>query len=179
MADYILSIDAHRRKWNVTVHGVKGGIKEEETVTRRKMLEFAHKYLGLSKEDASKTRFSACHRLSNKANAGVIARFTDLAQRDQWLAGTKRLKDTAGDLKISVSVDLPPAIRPLKDELMLKRSKMNRDRKLKAKLKYLPKFPYVELRIEGESPIRPSKSLREVTKEVLGNLDPSYQIPAA
>ena len=178
LADYILSIDAHRRKWNVTIHGIKGIMKEDETVTRRKTKEFAHKYLGLSEEDASRTRLSACHRLSNKPNAGVIVRFTDLSQRDQWLAGTRKLRDTAGDLKISVSVDLPPVIRPLRDELMLRRSKMNRERKQKAKLKYLPRFPYVELRIDGESPIRPSKSLREVTKEVLGNLDPSFAIPA-
>ena len=141
-------------------------------------MDFAHKYLGLSEEDALGTRMSACHRLSNKPNAGVIVRFSDLSQRDQWLAGTRKLKDTAGDLKISVSVDLPPAVRPLRDELMLKRSKMNRDRKQKAKLKYLPRFPYVELRIDGESPIRPSKSLHEVTKEVLGNIDPSFHFPA-
>ena len=94
------------------------------------------------------------------------------------MEGTRKLKDTAGDLKISVSIDLPPAVRPLRDELMLKRSKMNRDRKQKAKLKYLPRFPYVELRIDGESPIRPSKSLHEVTKEVLGNIDPSFHFPA-
>lgn len=177
LADYILSIDAHRRKWNVTFHGIKGDVKEDEAETRRKTLDFAHKYLGLSKEDAASTGMSACHRLSNKKDAGVIVRFADLSKRDQWLAGTRKLKDTAGELKISVSVDLPPAIRPLKDELMLRRSKMDRAQRMKTKLKYLTRFPYVELRAEGQPAIRPSKSLREVTKEILGNLDPSFQVP--
>ena len=177
LADYILSIDAHRRKWNVTFHGIKGDIKEDESVTRRKTIEFAHKYLGLSKEDAASTGMSACHRLSNKKDAGVIVRFSDLSKRDQWLAGTRKLKDTAGELKISVSVDLPPAVRPLKDELMLRRSKMDRAQRMKTKLKYLTRFPYVELRAEGQPSIRPSKSLREVTKEILGNLDPSFHVP--
>ena len=177
LADYVLSIDAHRRKWNVVFHGIKGDMKEEETETRRKTKEFAQNFLKLSKEDAENTSMSACHRLSNKKDAGVIVRFTDLSQRDQWLAGTKNLKDTAGTQKISVAIDLPPVIRPLKDELMMKRSKMERALKLRTKLKYLTKFPYVELRAEGAAPIRPSTQLREVTKTVLG-MDPAYKMPA-
>lgn len=177
LTSYVLSIDAHRRKWNVILHGVEGQLKEDEETTRKKTTDFAHTYLGLSKSDADTTAMSACHRLSNKKNAGVIVRFGDLAQRDKWLAGTRKLKDTAGDKKISVSTDLPPVIRPLKDELMLKRSKMDFQMKQKTKLRYLPQFPFVELRAEGQSPIRPSKSLRDVTSEVLGNMNLAFPIP--
>ena len=178
LADYVLSLDAHSRKFNVIFHGVKGEPKEEESVTRRKTQEFAQKYLGLTPELANGTTMSACHRLSNRKDSGVIVRFGDLSQRDLWLAGTRKLKDTARGHKISVSTDLPPVIRPLKDELMLVRSKMEPALKQKTKLKYLTQFPYVELRAEGRTPIRPTKTLREVTKELLKNLDPAFQFPA-
>ena len=177
LTSYVLSIDAHRRKFNVILHGVKGELKELEDTTRKNTINFAQTHLGLSKFDAENTTMSACHRLSNKKDSGIILRFGDLSHRDKWLAGTRKLKDTAGNQKISVSTDLPPVIRPLKDELMLKRSKMDPELKLKTKLRYLPQFPFVELRAEGQNPIRPTKSLRDVTSEVLGNLNLAFPIP--
>lgn len=175
LAHHTLKLDAHRRKWNVIIHGIEGDVGEDESATRKKTTDFAQHFLGLDQKVAEGTSMSACHRLSHKKDAGVIVRFVDLSVRDKWLAGTRKLKDTARGRKISLSTDLPPVIRPMKDELMLKRSKMSADLKLKTKLKYLPQWPFVELRTEGKDPTRPTKSLREVTSEVLGHYDHVYQ----
>ena len=86
-----LEIDVHRRKWNLVIHGIDGGAGEDEATTRQTCKDFAKHVLKV--DDADATLFSACHRLSQKPNAGIIIRFVDLAQRDQWLTGTKQLKN--------------------------------------------------------------------------------------
>ena len=152
-----------RRKWNLIIHGIQGDAKEDGAVTRQSCIDFAKTVLKVT--DADPTAFAACHRLSQEANAGIIVRFVDLAQRDSWLSGTKHLKNYSG--KVSISPDLPPFIRPMKDELMEVRSKLPRDFKLKSKLKFLPHWPFVKLRIAGQTPKRLSISLNAVTTKML------------
>ena len=94
-----------------------------------------------------------------------IVRFVDLAQRDSWLSGTKHLNNYSG--KVSIRPDLPPVIRPMKDELIEVRSKLPRYIKLMSKLKFLPHWPFLELRIDGQTPKRPSISLNAVTTKML------------
>ena len=100
-------------------------------------------------EDANTTVFAACHRLSTKRNAGIIARFMDLAQCDQWLSGTKNLNNY--NKKISISPDLPPVLRPAKDELLQERSKLPLQTKIKSRIKFLPHWPFVQLKVEGQA----------------------------
>ena len=149
------------------IHGIEGNAKEDGALTRQACVNFAK-----TVPDAEATAFAACHRLSQKANAGIIVRFVDLAQRDSWLSGTKHLKNHSR--RVSISLDLPPVIRPLKDELMEMRSKLPRDTKQKSKLRFLPHWPFVELRIDGQSPKRPSFSLSAVTSKML-DIEPLLQ----
>ena len=151
LAHQTLQIDVHRRKWNIIIHGIEGPAGELEHATRAKCIKFAQDILKV--EDAASWHLAACHRLSQRANAGIILRFLDLAQRDRWLTGTKNLR--GHPKKISISTDLPPILRPLKDNLMLLRSKLAPDIKSKFRVRYLPRWPFVELKIEGQAPKNP------------------------
>lgn len=166
-----LELEVHRRKWNLVIHGLKGDAKEDGTVTRAKCLRFAQEVLQVP--DAEDTPLAACHRLAQGADAGIILRFVDLADRDAWLSGTKHLKNYAS--KISISPDLPPVLRPLKDELMEKRSKLPTATKQKSRVRFLPKWPFVELRTEGQDPTRPSASLNSITAKML-DLQPLIEL---
>ena len=158
-----LEPEVHRRKWNLVIHGIQGDANEGGSVTRQTCVQFVKTVLKVP--DAEATAFAACHRLSQKPNAGIILRFVDLAQRDSWISGTKHLKNYYG--KVSISPDLPPVIRPLKDKLMEARAKLQTDNKQKSRLKFLPQWTIVELRMEGQSPKRPSSSLSSVTSKML------------
>ena len=178
-----LKKDAHGRKWNVVLHGVDGPAGEDESDTRNAVKDFAQAALKLSPDDITSTVFQACHRLSQKENAGIIIRFVDLTDRDKWLAGAKNIQSYISELrppnpdkKISMAIDLPPNIRPLKDNLMKKRRELPFEKRRRSKLRYLAKWPFVELRVEGESPIRPTETLADITKATLG-LDLHAQIP--
>lgn len=81
-----LELEVHRRKWNIVIHGLKGAAKEDGTVTRAASLRFARDVLRVP--NAEDTPLAACHRLSQRADAGIILRFVDLADRDAWLSGT-------------------------------------------------------------------------------------------
>ena len=96
----------------------------------------------------------------------MIIRFTDLSQRDEWLAGTSNLKGL--EKNFSLTPDLPPVIRPYKDQLMLQRKQMPAEVKSKTRIRYLPKWPFVELRTEGQPPVRPDVTLRDITPTILG-----------
>ena len=104
-------------------------------------------------------------------------------QRDKWLANAKNIQTYISELrppnpgkKISMSIDLPPILRPLKDNLMRKRRELPPEKRRRSKLRYLPKWPFVELRVEGDATIRPTETLADITKSSLG-LDLSAQIP--
>ena len=157
-----LKLEVHRRKWNLVIHGIQGDAEEDGAVRRQACSNFAKTVLKVT--DAEATTFPACRRLYQKANTGIIVRFVDLAQRDSWLSGTKHLKNYSS--KVSISPDPPAAIQPLKDQLKEVRTKLPTDIKLKSKLKFLPHWTFVELRIDGQVPKRPSISLNAVTTKM-------------
>ena len=158
-----LEADVHSRKWNLVIHGLDGRAGEEGEVTRQTCKDFAK--TALKVDDAEATIFSACHRLSQNPNAGIIIRFVDLAQRDRWLSGTKYLKNY--NKKISISPDLPPVLRPLKDELMQTRAQLPAQQKQKSRVRFIPQWPFVELQIQGQSPQGPKTDIRSVTNKML------------
>ena len=98
-----LDLDVHRRKWNMTLQGLPGEAGENENITCRSCIKLAREKLGIT--EAKKEDFSACHRLKQGPNAGIIIRFRDLRDQNMWLDNAKRLKDS--QMKISISPDLP------------------------------------------------------------------------
>ena len=107
LAMQTLDIDVHRRKWALTLQGLKGAAKEDEVDTRAACVQLARDTLEI--ENASVCDFAACHRLPQKADAGIIVRFNDLSKRNMWLANAKNLKGRANH--ISISPDVPPVLR--------------------------------------------------------------------
>ena len=105
-----MNLDVHRRKWSLTIHGLKGEAGEDEKVTRDACLKLAKDHLGIP--DAATTDFAACHRLSKQACSGIIMRFRDLSTRNTWLGNAKQLRDHPDAIKIS---HLPPVLRPMKE----------------------------------------------------------------
>ena len=75
-----LELEEHRRKWVVIIHGFEGSANEAEDDTRAACLAMAKNSLRVS--NADQTRVSACHRLGQNENSGIILRFTDLSERN-------------------------------------------------------------------------------------------------
>ena len=156
-----LELETHRRKWNLILHGIKGDADEFQHTTRESVLKFAKDKLKI--RDTSNIHIAACHRLSRSANAGIIIRFCDLSQRDEWMAATKNLKDTG----ISLSPDLPPKLRPIKNAVMLHRKSLSTEEKRKSKVRYLPSWPFVELKSDN-SVFRAPISVNKIVGDTLG-----------
>ena len=76
-----LDIDIHRRKWSLTINGLKGKPSEDEVDTRNACVRLACDHLGIPDADASD--LAACHRLANKEYGGIILRFCDLSARNK------------------------------------------------------------------------------------------------
>ena len=93
-------------------------------------LRMAKQHLKIT--DASVFDFSSCHRLANKENAGLLIRFKDLQQRNNWLQNSKFLRNHTD--KINVAPDLPQVLRPLKKELLEKRKNISASEKKKEQL---------------------------------------------
>ena len=163
LAKQTLNIDVHRRKNNLILHGIEGPADEEEADTRATCVDFARTVLRVA--DADNTRFAACHRLGRGENAGIIVRFGDISQRDRWLANAKYLKDQ--EKRITLTPDLPPVLRPLKDDLMRQRSQLAPAVKAKSRIRYLPQWPYVELRVENKQPIRSETSFAAIVHKIV------------
>ena len=164
-----LNIDVHRRKWSITIQGLKIAAGEEDEDTRAACVKLAKDKLAIA--DASVVDFAAYHRLSRKENAGVIARFRDLGMRKRWLTNAKNLRGLADD--ISISPDLPPpppppVLRPIKNELLTKRKSLKPDDKKKSHLKYLRQWPYVVLAVGKDKTIKPEKLTKTVISNIIG-----------
>ena len=159
-----LDLDVHRRKWALTIQGLTGEEKEDEKVTRSLCVDLAKQHLGVS--DAAGSDL-AC--LNRSAGSGIILRFRDLSQRNEWLTGAKGLRNHAD--RISVSPDLPPVLRPLKTELLNKRKTLPPEQKSRSFIRYLKQWPYIELVCGQNDPIRPLVTKEAIAKEVLG-IDP-------
>ena len=155
-----LDLDTHRRKWSLILNGIQGEPGELERDTRTKVREFAKQQLKVTGADTHK--FGACHRLSQKENAGIIICFTDLSDRNSWLSNAKNLKNTGS--KISVSPDLHPTLRKLKSNILNKRKDLPPEQKRLSQVHYMPRWPYICLKIRGQTTIIP-----DVTKESIVN----------
>ena len=140
-----IDMDQHSRKWSLIVQGVKGAAHEPQETTRKACLTMARDSLKI--QDAEKTPLAACHRLRQTEDAPVIIRFVDLADRDKWLSNAKLLRHCPD--KISISPDISPVLRPLRNEIMDTRRKLPNDLKQKSSVKYLQSWPYMELRVNG------------------------------
>lgn len=149
LAMQTLEIDVHRRKWSLIVHGIKGAAREDEAATRQKVIDMAQQKLKVTA--AAPSDLGACHRLKAADDAGIIVRFNDLSKRNQRLAGAKFLKG----LNISMSVDLPPCLRPCKQELMDIRKDLSPEDKKHSFMRHLPSWPFVELNVHnGTRPVQ-------------------------
>ena len=172
LAMQTLDLDVHRRKWTLTIQGLKRPADEVEDETRAACVALARDYLQV--DNASDTDLAACHRLSKRADSGVIVRFKDLKQRNLWLSGAKHLKNHSD--KISVSQDLPPVLRSLKTELLGKRKNLPPPQKSKSNLRYLKSWPYIELKTGTGSIIRPSATRESIATAVVG-FSPLLSVP--
>ena len=114
----ILNIDTHRRKWSLMISGLEGQANESE-VNKSKLKKFAVESLKVT--DAISHPMAACHRLSNEANFAIIAKFVNLDDRNTWLSCAKNLKGKG--TSVSISPDLPPALKPLKTDTLYHETK--------------------------------------------------------
>ena len=167
-----LDLDIHSRKWSLTIQGLNGAANEDKDITCRACVKLAKDHLSIA--DASEFDFAACHRLSNKDNAGVIVRFKDLQQCNHWLQNAKNLKSHKD--KINISPDLPPVLRPLKKELLEKRKNLTASEKKGSIIRNLKQWPYVEFKILNGPVIRPSTKPEEIVHSVLG-FHPTMKFP--
>ena len=164
LATYVLDQDVHRRKWSLIIHGIKGAESEDELTTRQKCIALAAETLRVP--NAVNTQLSACHRLSKKANAGIILRFVDLSQRNIWLKNARNLKNSKEH--ISISPDLPPLIRPLKMDLLQQRKELPPDVRVKSHVQYFSSWPYVKLNVPGQQPRVPTPTKNAVLGTLFG-----------
>ena len=150
----------------------KGQLDTETYSNNQACVALARDHLQV--DSASDTDLAACHRLSKRADSGIIVRFKDLKQRNAWLSGAKNLKNHPD--KISVSQDLPPVLRTLKTELLGKRKDLPPPQKSKSNLRYLKSWPYIELKTGTGNIIRPSATRESIAAAVIG-FNPLLPVP--
>ena len=147
----MLDLDTHRRKWTLIINGLDGKQGESEHETRAIVRRFATEKLKLAGADSHP--FGACHRLAQKDNAGIIIRFTDLTDKNSWLTHAKNLKNTNSN--VSISPDMPPCLRPLKTDILNIRKDLPPAQKQLGQVRYLPSWPYINLKIRGQATMNP------------------------
>ena len=165
-----LDLEVHRRKWALVISGLDGPAKEPEQDTRAACLKLAADILQV--QNAAGTRISACHRLSPSAGAGIIIRFTDLSERNEWLANAKHLKGK----NISISPALPPILRQLKTDILNQRKTLDLNTRKNTRIQYLKQWPYVKLAIKEQDDVYPTISQKAIVKELLG-VSPNLDFP--
>ena len=158
-----LDMDTHRRKWTVIINGLHGEAGEAEPITRTKVRSFACNKLKIPGADTHS--FSACHRLAQKENAGIIVKFVDLSEKNAWLENAKNLKNCQD--KISLSPDIHPVLRQLKRDILQKRKDLPPDQRQGANIKYLPSWPYVCLKIRNGTTKNHSISKKTIVESYL------------
>ena len=174
LAMQTLDIDVHRRKWALTLQGLKGAAKEDEVDTRAACVQLARDTLEI--ENASVCDFAACHRLSQKADAGIINRFNDLSKRNMWLANAKNLKGRANH--ISISPDVPPVLRPMKKDLLQKRKDLPPEDKRRSYIRYHRQWPYMDLAVGNNRFVKSDIRKDTIIQSVLG-VNPMLSIQEA
>ena len=159
-----MDLEVHRRKWALVIQGVKGTAKEKEEDTRAACIALARDALEVP--NAVSTRVSACHRLSQDQNAGIIIRFTDLAERNLWLQSAKNLKGK--DTAVTISPDLPPVLRKLKTDVLAQRKELDPNIRKHSFIKYVKLWPYIKLSIRGQPDRDPRIAKETIVKDILG-----------
>ena len=153
--------EVHSRKWNLIIHGIPGEKGECETSTEQKVRDFAATDLRIEEaKNRESLPFSACHRLQQKQNAGIIVRFSNLADRNNWLKNAKNLQTS--NKNISISPDIPQVLKPLKTELLNERKELPPKQKKTAKIQYHKTWPYISLKI-NENLYKPNYNLETFT----------------
>ena len=166
LAMRVLDMDVHSRKWSLIINGLSGDAGEKDDVTRDKCRKLGRD-IGVPASET--TSFAACHRLRyNAPNSGIILRFTDLADRESWLSRARHLPSV--DTGLSFSPDLPPVLRPLKNDLLKLRRELPQEEKRNTRVKYLPSWPYVQLVFKDNSrpPITSPRTKDQVLSDVIG-----------
>ena len=164
LAERMLDLDVHSRKWALVIQGIKGPAGEGESVTRDKCLKLAAD-IGVS--DAATTQVSACHRLShNTSDAGIYLRFSDLAQREAWLTKARNLPRV--DPTIHFSPDLPPVLRKMKNDLLKLRRELPADEKRLTRVKHIAHWPYVKLEYKDRR--KPAVAPPQTKEQILGDI---------
>ena len=159
----MLDIDTHRRKWSLTINGLTGMLNETENFTRSSVIDFAKNELKVPEPE--KHKFAACHRLGSKSDSGIIVKFVDLADRNQWLTNAKNLKTSQKN--ISISPDLHPCLRQLKKEILQIRNKLSVTDKKGSQVKYCPRWPYVYLKLPDQQIKYPTITKEKVVADYI------------
>ena len=165
-----LDMEVHTRKWNLIIQGLKGPGNENESATRKSIINLASTLLRV--ENEADLQIAACHRLNNKENAPIIVKFCDLSERNRWLDGAKNLKHQID--RISINPDLPPMIRNLKTELLKMKKELPAEQKARSSIRYIRQWPYVELRVADHPTLRPQTSPKSIVQSLIG-IDPLFR----
>lgn len=95
----------------------------------------------------------------------LVSRFKDLSKRNAWLSNAKHLKGY--EPHISISPDIPPVLRPIRNELLLKRKALPVEQKKRSYIRYLRQWPYMDL-VAGGRTVSPDARREDVVSSVLG-----------
>ena len=158
-----LDLDTHRRKWSIIMNGLEGHAGELESETSTKVRKFATDKLKV--RGAESHMFGACHRLSYQENAGIIIKFSDLRDRNTWLSNAKNLKNSGS--AVSLSPDIHPCLRQIKKNILEIRKDLPPERKQMSQVKYLANWPYICLKVRGESTIHHTIPKDKIVKAYL------------
>ena len=116
------------------------------------MKEFAKNYLNV---DAQPWQIYMAHRLDNSAeNAGIIVVFSCFFTRDKWVQGSIDNAPALKQRKMSVVTDLPPTLRTVRSKLLeMRREKLYTSKEwVKARVKQLPRYPFLQLVVQEAVP---------------------------
>jgi hypothetical protein len=138
----MLKQEIEARKWNRRFKGILGDSDENSKITEAKVKDFIKTKLLVA--DVDRIEFQAAHRLKGgkEGKKNIIARFLRLNDIDDVMKGLKNLEPNSG---YSVSQDLPPSVDELRNELLLKRSKLEKEVKARTRLVYLKEPPFLKL----------------------------------
>ena len=159
----VLDMDTHRRKWSIIINGLEGEEKESEIKTCKMVRDFAKNCLKVKNVDNHK--FAACHRLGSGADSGIIVKFVDLTERNEWLFNAKNLKGS--QKKVSLSPDLHPCLRKLKNSVLLMRKSLENEEKKGSQVRFCPSWPYVYLRLTNAEVKYPQISKETIVNDYL------------
>jgi hypothetical protein len=162
--------DVYSRKWNVIIGGLPGIEHETDTSTEAKVRDMAKTQLKIPSAHAM--TLAACHRLSQKKNAPIIVKFVNLSDRNSFLSNAKELKNT--QMNISISPDLPPILKDLRDEILKERKNQPTEQKKQSKIEYTKSWPYMTLKSNGKH-YKPEFSVERLVTKFYKSTVPAVQ----